>query len=107
MTDQAINNLIEASSLGTPNAQALRAATSDETTRRIVQRTEEFAAARGLDPADLVAFPNGDDVIFLYRREVEEFLARSRENADRPGRPDDINRLRARVAGLKAELGRQ
>lgn len=52
-----------------------------------------------VDTADLVAFPNGDDVIHLRRSDVQEFLARAAENANRPDVPDDINRLRARAAG--------
>lgn len=39
-----IRHLIEASSLGTPDAVAIRAATDDETAARIVARAEQLAA---------------------------------------------------------------
>ena len=39
-----IRELIERSSLGTPDAKALRASVSDETARRIVERAKELAA---------------------------------------------------------------
>lgn len=44
MTDSPIERLIDASSLGTPEAARLRSTTSDETARRIVERSEQIAA---------------------------------------------------------------
>lgn len=41
-----IRDLIEASSLGTPEAKALRESVSDETAQRIVARAEELSGMR-------------------------------------------------------------
>lgn len=42
VTNSPIRRLIDASSLGAPEARALRAATSDETARRIVERSKQI-----------------------------------------------------------------
>ena len=45
MTDeQRIRDLIEASSLGTPDAKAMRERTSPEVVRRVVERAKELSA---------------------------------------------------------------
>jgi hypothetical protein len=43
VTDSPIRRLIDASSLGTPDARALRDSVSDETARQIVARAEQLA----------------------------------------------------------------
>lgn len=45
MDDPTVRRLIEASSLGTPDAARLRAATDDATAARIVARAEQLDAA--------------------------------------------------------------
>jgi hypothetical protein len=67
-----IERLIARSSLGTPEAEELRATVSDATAAAIVARSKEMAAARGLSVADLHAVlgalieagRGGDEVTF-------------------------------------------
>ncbi|MER7331786.1 MULTISPECIES: hypothetical protein [unclassified Micromonospora] len=45
MAESPIRRLINASSLGTPDARLLRGLTDDETARRIVERSEQIGEA--------------------------------------------------------------
>ncbi len=45
MTGSQVGRLIEASSLGTPEARRLRATVPDDTARRIVERSEQIREA--------------------------------------------------------------
>ncbi len=66
MSDRSIEDLIEASSLGTPEAKALRELTSPEVARRVVELSHQLA-----DPAvrmvrcrdDWRAHPINDDCV--------------------------------------------
>ena len=66
-TPSPIEDLIEASSLGTPGAKALRASVSDEQAQRAIDRANEIRAAEpGLEPSRDCLIVDRDNDVYRY-----------------------------------------